>query len=341
MQHKKIALVSDAWVPQVNGVVRTFQSIIPILEKKGFEIKILHPEMYNNFSYPWYKEIKISYNTKKITKEFFESFNPDIIHIITEGPVGFAGRKYCNRNNLKYTSSFHTRFPDYIKQRAFIPKTLTYSILRSLHNDSYKVLVPSDSMIQELKKYNFKNLKVWNRGVDTKLFDPNKRNRADKNLQLTYVGRVAIEKNIEAFLNLKGDYIKTVVGDGPELQKYIRKYPEVNFVGLKEGEELAGYYANADVFVFPSKTDTLGNVILEALACGTPIAAFPVTGPKDILQNSNINTLDENLNDSVKKALKVSRNDCRNFALKFKWDDCTNEFLQSQIDTNSGALLFS
>ena len=167
MQHKKIALVSDAWVPQVNGVVRTFQSIIPILEKKGFEIKILHPEMYNNFSYPWYKEIKISYNTKKVTKEFFESFNPDIIHIITEGPVGFAGRKYCKRNNLKYTSSFHTRFPDYIKQRAFIPKTLTYSILRSLHNDSYKVLVPSNSMIQELKKYNFKNLKGWNMGVDT------------------------------------------------------------------------------------------------------------------------------------------------------------------------------
>ncbi len=150
-----------------------------------------------------------------------------------------------------------------------------------------------------------------------------------------------VEKNIEAFLNLKGDYIKTVVGDGPELQKYIKKYPEVNFVGLKEGEELAGYYANADVFVFPSKTDTLGNVILEALACGTPVAAFPVTGPKDILQNSNINTLDENLNASVKKALKVSRNDCRNFALKFKWDDCTNEFLQSQIDANSGALLFS
>ena len=162
----------------------------------------------------------------------------------------------------KRQSSFHTRFPDYIKQRAYIPKSLTYSILRRLHDNSVNVLVPSLSMVEELGRYNFKNLKVWNRGVDTELFNPNKRNRNDNDIQLTYVGRVAIEKNIEEFLKLKGNYNKTVVGDGPELRKYIKKYPDVNFVGLKRGKELAEYYANADVFVFPSKTDTLGNVIL-------------------------------------------------------------------------------
>ena len=339
MQHKKIALISDAWVPQVNGVVTTFQSIIPILEKKGFQIKILHPEMFSNFSYPWYKEIKISYNTKKITDKFFKDYKPDIVHIITEGPVGFAGRKYCIKNNLKYTSSFHTRFPDYVKQRAYIPKTFTYSLLRRLHDKSVNVLVPSNSMIKELEKYNFKNLKVWNRGVDTKLFNSNKRNRSNKEIQLTYIGRVAIEKNIEAFLKLEGSFKKTVVGDGPELEKYSNKYPQVNFVGLKKGEELAQYYADADVFVFPSKTDTLGNVILESLACGTPIAAFPVTGPKDILIDPKLNTLDENLNKSVEKALKVKREDCRNFALKLTWEDCASEFLESQIDAHSGSLI--
>ena len=223
MQRKKIALISDAWVPQVNGVVTTFQSIIPILENKGFEVKILHPGMFSNFSYPWYKEIKISYNTKKITEKFFKNYKPDIVHIMTEGPVGFAGRKYCLKNKLQYTSSFHTRFPDYIKQRAFIPKKFTYSILRKLHSDSERVLVPSVSMLNELKKYNFKNLVVWNRGVNTELFNPNKRDTNSKNTQLTYVGRVAIEKNIEEFLELKGNYNKIVVGDGPELQKYINK----------------------------------------------------------------------------------------------------------------------
>ena len=251
---------------------------------------------------------------------------------MTEGPVGFAGRKYCIQNNLKYTSSFHTRFPDYIKQRVFIPKKFTYSILRKLHSDSERVLVPSVSMLNELKKYNFKNLVVWNRGVDTELFNPNKRDINSKDTQLTYVGRVAIEKNIEEFLKLKGNYNKTVVGDGPELQKYINKYPEINFVGVKTGEELAKYYANADVFVFPSKTDTLGNVILEALASGTPIAAYPVTGPIDILTDERINTLDNNLLQSVKKALKVKRVDCRNFTLKLTWDKCVKEFLEYMVN---------
>ena len=160
-------------------------------------------------------------------------------------------------------------------------------------------------------------------------------NKSNKEIQLTYIGRVAIEKNIEAFLKLEGNFKKTVVGDGPELEKYSNKYPQVNFVGLKKGEELAQYYADADVFVFPSKTDTLGNVILESLACGTPIAAFPVTGPKDILKDSKINTLDDKLGNSVEKARKVNRNDCREFAMKFTWEDCANEFLDSQIDSKN------
>jgi glycosyltransferase involved in cell wall biosynthesis len=191
-------------------------------------------------------------------------------------------------------------------------------------------------MIDELIKYKFKNLKLWNRGVDTNLFNPIKRNRSDTEIRLTYVGRVAIEKNIKEFLDIKGNYKKTVVGDGPELKKYISKYPEIEFVGLKTGEDLAKYYADADVFVFPSKTDTLGNVILESLASGTPIAAFPVTGPKDILDNTNINSLDENLEVSIQKALRVNRDDCRKFALKLTWEDCTDQYLSFMIDAKTG-----
>jgi len=191
-------------------------------------------------------------------------------------------------------------------------------------------------MIDELVKYKFKNLKLWNRGVDTNLFNPAKRNRSDKKIRLTYVGRVAIEKNIKEFLNVKGDYKKTVVGDGPELKKYTNKYPEIEFVGLKMGEELAKYYADADVFVFPSKTDTLGNVILESLASGTPVAAYPVTGPKDILTDSTINTLDNNLEISIQKALKVKREDCRHFALQLTWEGCTEQYLSYMINAKTG-----
>jgi|TARA_B100001175_G_scaffold62382_1_gene50595 glycosyltransferase involved in cell wall biosynthesis len=191
-------------------------------------------------------------------------------------------------------------------------------------------------MIDELVKYKFKNLKLWNRGVDTNLFNPAKRNRSDKNIRLTYVGRVAIEKNIKEFLNVKGDYKKTVVGDGPELKKYTNKYPEIEFVGLKMGEELAKYYADADVFVFPSKTDTLGNVILESLASGTPVAAYPVTGPKDILTDSRINTLDNSLEISIQKALKVKREDCRHFALQLTWEGCTEQYLSYMINAKTG-----
>ena len=336
MPPKKIALISDAWDPQVNGVVTTFKNIIPLLNKKGFDVEVLHPEMFSNFSYPWYKEIKFSYNTKNITNDFFTKYDPDIIHLITEGPVGFAGKKISLQKNLKVTSSFHTRFPDYIKQRFFVPRTLTYSILRKLHEHSVNVLVPSNSMIDELVKYKFKNLKLWNRGVDTNLFNPAKRNRSDKKIRLTYVGRVAIEKNIKEFLNVKGDYKKTVVGDGPELKKYTNKYPEIEFVGLKTGEELAKYYADADVFVFPSKTDTLGNVILESLASGTPVAAYPVTGPKDILTDSRINTLDNSLEFSIQKALKVKREDCRHFALQLTWEGCTEQYLSYMINAKTG-----
>ena len=336
MPPKKIALISDAWDPQVNGVVTTFKNIIPLLNKKGFDVEVLHPEMFSNFSYPWYKEIKFSYNTKNTTSNFFKKYDPDIIHLITEGPVGFAGKRFSVMQDLKVTSSFHTRFPDYIKQRFFVPRTITYSILRRLHKHSINVLVPSSSMITELLKYKFKNLKLWNRGVDTDLFNPRKRNRFDQDIRLTYVGRVAIEKNIKEFLNIKGNYKKTVVGDGPELKKYINKYPDIEFVGLKTGDELAKYYADADVFVFPSKTDTLGNVILESLASGTPVAAFPVTGPKDILTDTEINTLDNDLEISIQKALKIKREDCRNFALKLTWEKCTEQYLSYMIDAKTG-----
>ena len=327
---KKIALVTDAWLPQINGVVNTFLSIIPRIEKK-YIVKVLHPAMFKNFSYPWYKEIKIAYNTKKITSSFFYSFNPDIVHILTEGPVGRAGIAFCNQHKWKYTTSFHTRFPEYIEKRIYVPRKLTYWYLRNFHKNADKVLVPTQSMINELSKYKFQNLNVWARGVDTNLFAPSKRTRKDNEINITYVGRVAIEKNIKAFLELKTTMKKTVVGDGPELQKLKKKYPNVMFVGVKKGDELAQFYANADVFVFPSKTDTFGNVILEALASGTPVAAFPVVGPLDIMKNTEVDALDENLGKSIEKALKIKRGDCREFAMQFTWEQCSQDFISHMV----------
>ena len=327
---KKIALVTDAWLPQINGVVNTFLSIIPRIEKK-YIVKVLHPAMFKNFSYPWYKEIKIAYNTKKITNFFFNSYNPDIVHILTEGPVGRAGIAFCNQNKWKYTTSFHTRFPEYIEKRIYVPRKLTYWYLRNFHKNADKVLVPTQSMINELSKYKFQNLNVWARGVDTNLFAPSKRTRKDNEIHITYVGRVAIEKNIKAFLELKTTMKKTVVGDGPELQKLKKKYPNVIFVGVKKGDELAQFYANADVFVFPSKTDTFGNVILEALASGTPVAAFPVVGPLDIMKNTEVDALDENLGKSIEKALKIKRGDCREFAMQFTWEQCSQDFISHMV----------
>ena len=328
---KKIAFITDAWLPQVNGVVNTYINMNAII-KKDYKIKVLHPGMFKSFSYPWYKEIKLAYNTKNITEEFFTNFNPDIIHIATEGPVGMSGKNYCKRNNLKYTTSFHTRFPEYIEKRIFLPRKIGYYLLRGFHQDSQNILVPTLSMRQVLENYNFKNVKIWSRGVNTKLFNPSKRTKNNNHQNITYVGRVAIEKNIEAFLNLQTNIKKIVVGDGPEINKFKYKYPEVNFVGLKKGNELAKYYANADVLVFPSKTDTFGNVILESLASGTPVAAFPVTGPKDILKGSSVDTLDENLEISVKKALKIKRDKCREFAEQFTWGQCAQQFMSHVVE---------
>ena len=327
---KKIALITDAWLPQINGVVNTCLSIIPHIEKE-YIVKVLHPGMFRNFSYPWYKEIKIAYNTKKITNSFFNSFNPDIVHIVTEGPVGKAGIKFCNQNKWKYTTSFHTRFPEYIEKRVYVPRKFTYGYLRNFHKNAKKVLVPTQSMINELSEYKFQNLYVWSRGVNTNLFNPSKRTRKDNETNITYIGRVSIEKNIKAFLELKTIMKKTVVGDGPELQKLKKKYPGVKFVGLKKGDELAQFYANADVFVFPSKTDTFGNVILEALSSGTPVAAFPVVGPLDIMKDTKVDALDENLEKSLEKALKIKRSDCRDFAMQFTWKNCSQDFISHMV----------
>ena len=330
---KKLAIITDAWLPQVNGVVNTYQHINPFLKEKN-EIDILHPMMFTNFSYPWYKEIKLAINTKKITEKFFNNFDPDFIHIATEGPVGIAGKKFCENNKLRYTTSFHTRFREYLEQRIMIPNIIGYSFLKNFHKNACNVLVPTVSMRDELTKYQFQNLKIWSRGVNTELFHPLKRRKGMKKY-IVYIGRVALEKNIEAFLEIKTKMDKIVVGDGPEKQRLQQKYPYVSFVGMKKGQDLAKYYANAETLVFPSKTDTFGNVILESLASGTPVAAYPVTGPIDILKNTVIDTLDNNIEKSLKKALKIDRNDCRKFAMQFTWDKCANQFLSNIVNAKN------
>ena len=330
---KKLAIITDAWLPQVNGVVNTYLHINPFLKQK-YQIEVLHPMMFTNFSYPWYKEIKIAINTKKITEKFFGDYDPDVIHIATEGPVGIAGKKFCENNKLRYTTSFHTRFPEYIEQRIMIPKIIGYSFLKNFHKNACNVLVPTISMRNELTKYQFQNLKIWSRGVNTELFNPLKRKKGMKKY-IVYIGRVSLEKNIEAFLEIRTKMDKIVVGDGPEKQRLQNKYPYVSFVGMKKGQDLANYYANAEALVFPSKTDTFGNVILESLASGTPVAAYPVTGPKDILKNSLIDSLDNDIENSLKKALKIDRNDCRKFAMQFTWDRCANQFLSNIVNAKN------
>lgn len=259
--------------------------------------------------------------------------NPDAIHIATEGPLGLVARLYCRRNNIPFTTSYHTKFPEYVQARTRIPTSWTYAFMRWMHKDSNNVLVTSPSMKKELQANGFKNVEVWGRGVNTTLFHPSKRDGAIVNKyespKMLYVGRVSIEKNLEAFFKVDTPGTKIVVGDGPLLEQYKRDYPDIIFVGAKVGEDLARYYASADVFVFPSKTDTFGIVMLEALASGTPIAAYPVTGPIDVVTNSMDGFLNDDIQKAITEALKCDRITIRQRSLKYKWSECAKVFVDN------------
>lgn len=261
-----------------------------------------------------------------------EGFRPCVVHIATEGPLGIAARRYCMRREIPFTTAFHTKFPEYLNARLRVPVKWTYKAMRRFHGPSHAVMVATETVERELKSHGFGNIKRWSRGVDTTLFRP--RDKSFLNLPrpiALYVGRVAVEKNIESFLEVKHAGSKVVVGDGPQLAQLTRKYPEVHFVGVKEGEELAKHFAAADVFVFPSLTDTFGLVLLEALACGVPVAAYPVAGPLDVIGDAPVGCLNEDLDIAVQKALGASPEACRIHAERFSWAASAAQFLNNIV----------
>jgi glycosyltransferase involved in cell wall biosynthesis len=323
----RIAIITDAWHPQVNGVVTTMDRITTVLKKRGHDVIVIDSSQFYAIPCPSYPEIKLALNVWNVADKL-HSIKPDAIHIVTEGPLGLAARRICRTNGWEYTTSYHTKFPEYIQVRWGVPVRMAYAWVRWFHAESKAVFVATPSLKQDLEHRGFKNLVSWTRGVDTELFHPKKQN---KNAALTppiwlYVGRIAAEKNLEAFLNLALEGTKILVGDGPDKASLQNKYPNAVFTGTLHGEALATAFANADVFVFPSKTDTFGLVLLEALASGTPVAAYPVTGPIDVITSPHVGCLNEDLKKACQSAILLDRKACRLFAEKYSWEACAEQF---------------
>jgi glycosyltransferase involved in cell wall biosynthesis len=324
----RILLVTDAWHPQINGVVRTLQTLRAHLIEAGYETVAITPDMFRTVPCPTYPEIRLALFPRRRMARIIESFRPCVVHIATEGPIGFAARSYCVRRKVPFTTAFHTKFPEYVEARFKVPAAWTYRLVRWFHAPSESVMVATLTIERELAKWGFRNIKRWTRGVDTRLFHPRDKSFLDLPRPVSlYVGRVAVEKNIEAFLKLDVPGTKVVVGDGPQLSLLQKHYPEARFVGTRTGEDLAAYYAAADVFVFPSLTDTFGLVLLEALASGVPVAAYPVPGPLDVIGNTPVGCLHQDLKTAVLTALKADPAACRAHAEAYSWDASVRQFV--------------
>lgn len=324
----RILIVSDAWRPQVNGVVRTLSVVADGLTAMGDAVEVIGPDRFTNLPMPGYAEIRLAIAPKRRLSRLVADFSPEIIHIATEGPLGWAMRALCRRNRWPFTTAFHTRFPEYLEARTRIPANLSWRVMRRFHEAGDGTFAATASLRDELAKRGFTKIQAWTRGVDLKKFNPAARDEWQglPRPVFLYAGRVAIEKNIEAFLTLDLPGSKVVVGDGPALPSLRQKFPEVTFTGYRENGALARSYAGADVFVFPSRTDTFGLVLLEALAAGTPVAAFPVTGPVDVITDERVGALDEDLHSACLKALNCDRGICRRHAEAWSWDACVAQF---------------
>ena len=326
----KIAIVSDAWLPQTNGVVRTLSALRRELLGFGHEVVMITPERFTTIPCPTYAEIRLAVVPGFEVDRILTEFGPDAIHVATEGPLGYAARRFCRRRKLPFTTSFHTKFPDYIKARFGVPMRWTYALLRRFHAAASATMVATDSVRRELEAQGFGRLKRWTRGVDMLSFRPMAKLEGKYPRPIfLYVGRVAVEKNLPAFLDLDLPGTKLVVGDGPEREALQRRHPDVRFVGRQEGEDLANFYAMSDVFVFPSKTDTFGLVMLEALASGVPIAALPVPGPIDLIEDSGVGVLDWDLRRAALACLEIEPEACRARALEFSWATSAQQFLSN------------
>ena len=334
----RILVATDAWEPQVNGVVRTLTRVVEELRAMGHAVEVVSPDQFKTFPLPTYPEIKVALGVYEPVQEQFKAFEPEAIHIATEGPIGLAARRICVEWKLPFTTSYHTRFPEYVSARLPLPLAAGYAYMKWFHKPSGRLMVATPTMRDELERHGFRNISAWSRGVDTEVFRPRKDGEPDVFAGLARpiflsVGRVAVEKNIEAFLAIDLPGTKVVVGDGPQREELIGRYPEAVFTGAKFGPELAAHFACADVFVFPSLTDTFGLVILEAMAAGVPVAAYPAPGPIDIIPGSGAGVLahsaTEGLREACLDALKLDRRNVRAFAEGFSWRACAEDFVRN------------
>jgi glycosyltransferase involved in cell wall biosynthesis len=326
----RVLIATDAWHPQVNGVIRTLMSLARSMRGLGIEVDFLTPEGFSSVPVPTYPGLRLAIPSRREIARRIEQARPDAIHIATEGTIGFMTRAYCMRRGRPFTTSYTTRYPEYISARVPIPESWTYAAMRRFHAPATVTMVSTQSLTNELRQRGFTNLGMWTRGVDTELFRPERAAAITLDLPrpiFVSVGRVAVEKNLEAFLSLDLPGSKLVIGDGPQLAELRHKFPAAHFLGMLEGETLAAHVAAADVFVFPSLTDTFGVVQLEALASGLPVAAYPVTGPKDVIGNNPIGALNEDLREACLDALTMSREACRAFALNCSWEASARQFI--------------
>ena len=322
-----ILLATDAWLPQTNGVVNTLRNTCDCLRRAGHRVELITPDAFRTIGCPGYPEIRLSLMPAGAIRELIARFAPDAVHIATEGPIGFATRRACVADGLRFTTSYHTQFPEYLRRRAPVPLALSYAALRWFHSAASRCMVSTPTMENVLRTRGFGNIARWQRGVDTALFRP----RDKAYLQLprpiaVYVGRLAVEKNLDAFLQMPWEGSKLVIGDGPDGARLRAAYPTATFAGFQYGDELARQIAACDVMVFPSLTDTFGLVNLEAMACGVPVAAFPVTGPIDVVDDGLTGALDWDLARAAHRALSVDPAACRNRALRSDWHASTQEF---------------
>lgn len=335
---KKITIVTDAWKPQINGVVRSIECTVNELVRMNVEVALITPQMFRNFPCPTYPEIRLALVKPGRVGKTLEEQQPSFVHIATEGPLGLGARRWCMRHDMPFSTSYHTRFPEYVSARWPVPEKLLYAFIRRFHNAGNVCMVATESLQTELASKGFHNLHRWSRGIDGDLFHPMQLEDNPFGLPrpiFMTVGRVSVEKNLPAFLDLKLPGSKVVVGDGPHRAELEARYPGVHFTGTKTGEALAYAYAQADVFVFPSVTDTFGNTILEALASGVPVAAYPATGPKDILgPHPAAGVIDNDLQKAAIKALSCSRTAARELAETFTWKAATNQFWKNAVLAN-------
>jgi glycosyltransferase involved in cell wall biosynthesis len=335
----KLALVSDAWTPQVNGVARTLVALHKGLTSAGHKIVPLTPDLFRTVPCPSDREVRLAIGASPRLTRMLAALEPDAIHIATKGPLGAAARKYCIRRGLRFTTAYHTKYPEYLKARFGVPVPWTYAMLRRFHRHSSAIMVATETMRRELAANAFERLALWTRGVDIALFRPGCTPAVElPSPVFVCVSRIAAEKNLAAFLDLDLPGSKLVVGDGHLLPEMKRRYPNVHFAGCQQGESLVRHYAAADVFVLPSRTETFGLVLLEALACGLPVAALPVPGPLDVIGESGAGALDWDLRAAAMAALKIPRETCRSHAERFSWEISVEQFLSHVVAVRDASL---